>query len=84
MINSVQIIAYGANQKLYFPSNAEHFFEFITTLSEFDILPIDTITDWVFPFMGDFVHEYLKKPLKRLLKKNGPSSSKSKDKGSDN
>jgi hypothetical protein len=66
MINSVQIIAYMTLLSLMFPQNSLDFFEFVLNLSEFDILPIDDLTAGMFPFLKDFVHDYLEPASRKL------------------
>jgi hypothetical protein len=62
MINSVQLISYMMLYALSFPQNAQSFFEVIQSLSEFDVVPIDDVTSGLFPFLDEFVHNYLEEP----------------------
>jgi hypothetical protein len=84
MINSLQVISYMTILTVSFPQITELFFDYLLNLSEFDIIPIDAITEWLFPFLKDFVHEYLEISARKLQKKaGGGTSTKGKDKSID-
>lgn len=50
MINVMQIIVKMALFNINFPSNAQFFYSFITTISNFDILPAAAIEKNIFYF----------------------------------
>jgi hypothetical protein len=48
MVNSVQLLAYIRHMNLYFPSNAEAYFDFMIKVADFEYFDLRKVYDKIF------------------------------------